>query len=511
MKSKRLLFLLLLAIGLPWVANAQETKTVYEDATGTNEYVPFQGYNADAAQHNQMIYPATVLDDMDGGTISQMVFYFNSNYGYNSSAVENDCRLGTWTISLGETTATTLSGLTQVYEGCMTWNHTALTLTIEFETPYTYNGGNLLVDFNHAAASWNRYYFIGVQATGASYTYGSQRNFLPKVTFTYEPAAQTDCEKPETVTTSQITQNSAMLNWEGGSTPGNGYNVELKGGQYDDWTRVFTHASQGVMLTQLVENTAYQVRVQTVCSLPSDQEEDVSVWKTASFNTPAYFSNFKAEIIPGQGTKATFSWTANGNPTEWQLCINGDEENLITMTENPFTYEGFTPEQTYTAKMRAFVGDNTGAWSNTETFTPTDSYLVTLNDGVDENTYVPVYGSYCDYGNRSQFIIPAADLTAMQWGTLSELTFYSSNEVTGGNYNNVPYFQNVVFKVYLTEVSKTTFESAEFFDWSNLNEVYNGSLVWSGKEWVFNIEDTYTYKGGNLLIGLHQTEWTATV
>ena len=522
MKSKHLLLTLLLALVVPWAANAQQTQTqtltVYENATGTSNYVPVYGTWADAYLKCEFIVPATELTNMVGGTISKMEFAVSS--------VASEAWTGTFQVFMKEVTGTTLSAwsgttdATIVYEGQLNGTTNPMIVTFSNNNTYTYEGGNLLIGFYQTEkGSFKGITFKGQSATGASgsnYNSGSlanvsftQRNFIPTTTFTYVPAAQTDCEKPETVAASQITQNTAMLNWEGGSTPGNGYNGELKGGQYADWTRVFTHASQGVMLTGLVENTAYQARVQTVCSSPNDPEEEASNWKTTNFITPAYFSNFKAEIVPGQGTKATFSWTANGDPTEWQLCINGDETNLITMTENPFTYEGFTPETTYTAKMRAFVGDNTGAWSNIQTFTPTDSYLLTLNDGVDENTYVPVYGSYCDYGNRSQFIIPAADLTAMQWGTLSELTFYSSNEVTGGNYNNVPYFQNVVFKVYLTEVSKTTFESAEFFDWSNLNEVYNGSLVWSGKEWVFNIEDTYTYKGGNLLIGLHQTEWTS--
>ena len=52
MKSKHLLLLLLLAMGLPWVANAQETLTVCDGSvegttTTTNNYIPFFGSYVD--------------------------------------------------------------------------------------------------------------------------------------------------------------------------------------------------------------------------------------------------------------------------------------------------------------------------------------------------------------------------------------------------------------------------------------------------------------------------------
>ena len=257
MKSKHLLLMLLMAFFAPWAAQAQEELTVC-DGTATNEYVPFYGYYADANQHNQMIYPAADLAEMDGGTISQLVFYFNSNYGYNSDAVENSCRLGTWTISLGETEATTLSdldnttALTQVYEGCMTWSHADLTLTITFDEPYIYGGGNLLVDFNHTAASYNRYYFFGVSATGASYCYGSQRDFLPKTTFSFVPEGSY-CAKPTNVA---ITRDgtTATVTWEGEATD---YNIDVDGTVTNNITSPFTF--------EVELSTTYSVMVQANC------------------------------------------------------------------------------------------------------------------------------------------------------------------------------------------------------------------------------------------------------
>ena len=67
---------------------------------------------------------------------------------------------------------------------------------------------------------------------------------------------------------------------------------------------------------------------------------------------------------------ATLAWTENGNASEWQICINGDESNLLNVTSNPYTLNGLTPETPYTVKVRANCGsDGTSDWSNEVTFT----------------------------------------------------------------------------------------------------------------------------------------------
>ena len=63
MKVRHLL-LTLLALFVPWAVNAQTNLTVC-DGTANSQYIPFEGYNADATagQQNQMIYPADLLTD----------------------------------------------------------------------------------------------------------------------------------------------------------------------------------------------------------------------------------------------------------------------------------------------------------------------------------------------------------------------------------------------------------------------------------------------------------------
>lgn len=73
-------------------------------------------------------------------------------------------------------------------------------------------------------------------------------------------------------------------------------------------------------------------------------------------------------------TSADLSWAENGTATVWQVCLNGDEANLIDVDSNPFTLTGLTPETAYTAKVRAVVGAESSNWSNEVSFTTPELY-----------------------------------------------------------------------------------------------------------------------------------------
>ena len=204
-------------------------------------------------------------------------------------------------------------------------------------------------------------------------------------------------------------------------------------------------------------------------------------------------------LTPGNGTVATLSWTEKGEADQWQICLNDDENNLIVANTNPFNLTGLTAEQIYTAKVRAYCNNvNQSSWSNVVTFTPTNAYNITVNDGTTTNGYVPIYGYWADQHSKSQFIIPATDLAAMQNGTISKLTFYSSNaSVSWGS---------AEFEVYVKEVSNTSFETATLVDWTTMEKVKNaGTLAISDNKMEVTLDAPYQYMGGNLMIGIIET------
>ena len=74
--------------------------------------------------------------------------------------------------------------------------------------------------------------------------------------------------------------------------------------------------------------------------------------------------------------KASLSWTENGEATAWQVCLNGDESNLIAADSNPFTLNGLTFETTYTVKVRATDGTEFNRWSDEVSFTTLEQFPV---------------------------------------------------------------------------------------------------------------------------------------
>ena len=202
-------FFTLFAAATMMLAASAEALTVY-DGNGYDYYVPINSLWFDEGDvRTQVLYPAADLTELVGKKITAMTFY-TDNYGcYMNGGLMN--------ISMGETDVNVLTdyieGLTQVGTATMT-RHTgeAVEITINFTTPYEYQGGNLVFDNVIAQpGDYGMTYFMGVKPdydNALTYSYGSvsARRFLPMTTFTYEagsvtpddPVVPTEaCAKPE--------------------------------------------------------------------------------------------------------------------------------------------------------------------------------------------------------------------------------------------------------------------------------------------------------------------------
>ena len=246
--------------------SAQNILTVAE-GTEANDYVPFYGYYMDSEEHTQIIFPDSLLADMQGYAITQMEFYLSSNPSFTS----------TITISLGISTNPSFSGenfdnettLTEVYNGAIVIANNVM--TVEFDSPFNYSGGNLLFDLTNTSGNYASASFYGITSTGASlndysYNWGSvQKNFIPKTTFSYGTPSL--CSKPTGLTVTAITTNSATISWLG-SDNASSYNVEYMLSTESDWANAqsITAYDTTVDLSGLNPSSSYKVRVQTVCS-----------------------------------------------------------------------------------------------------------------------------------------------------------------------------------------------------------------------------------------------------
>ena len=268
MKKAFSVLMLLVAMLIAWPTRAQDSLTV-ANGTTTNSFVPVYGFYTDAYLRAQILYPSDSLVDMAGGLINSLTFYASqSSVSWGAASFE---------VKLGETTATSLSAwssatLTTVYTGSLSISGNQMTVT--FATPYVYTGGNLLIEVNnvvkgsYVSSSW-----YGVTLSGASVQgYNSSswssisataRDFLPKTTFGYIPAS--GCAFPINLAVSGVDSAQATITWSDTSSA-------------TAW-RLYWYPTDSLSLMDsadvtdttytlynLTSNTAYTVKVMTLCS-----------------------------------------------------------------------------------------------------------------------------------------------------------------------------------------------------------------------------------------------------
>lgn len=196
---------------------ANSLEIIIADGTTTNANLPVWGNWADAVQHSQSIYPASLLTDLMGQTFSSITYYM-------TTTTDPAWRNGTWEVSIGTTeqesyassAAYLTEGLTMVHNGTLTSD--AGKIIVEFNQPFTYNGGNLVIDFNlPAATTYDNRSFYGITQTSAS-TYARSGNtpsatsFLPKfsVSVALTPNA---CPEVTAIATDSLSHDFARISW----------------------------------------------------------------------------------------------------------------------------------------------------------------------------------------------------------------------------------------------------------------------------------------------------------
>ena len=300
------------------------TLTVY-DGTTTSNYVPIYGYYCDAYLKCEFVIPADQLANMKDGTITGLTWYLgtpantswgNANFQVFVKEVES--------ASISAFSGTT--GATMVYQGSL--DGTQSTMNINFTTTYEYSGGNLLVGvYNTTKGSYSSSgtgKFYGQTVSGASvqgYNTSSlssvtatQRNFIPKTTFTYELSAY---PKPTNVAVDNITARSAKVTWDGNE---NALSYNLR------------YREVGGMV-----NTFFD-----------DFESGLNDWTVytdgESPNTNGWYqynpSGLEFEAVSGNYVASAWSWTNN-------IAYNSDNWLI-------------TPQVTFDKKLKFWVRTNSG-------------------------------------------------------------------------------------------------------------------------------------------------------
>ena len=305
-------------------AFAQEV-TVY-DGTNTSNYVPVYGTWADAYNKCEFIMNADQLGDLPvGSTITGVKWYLNTAAAKAWG--------GNFQVFMKEVDATSLSdftgtdGATVVWEGAL--DGTSGYLDLEFNQYYTYNGGNLLIGvYQIEKGTYTSTAFLGVGTEGASVSgYSSssldaiaatQRNFVPKTTFTYSTGQVYD--KPQNLEISDITPNSAKLTWDAGGTETT-WAVEYKKAADEEWTPETVSGTPELTLDGLTNGTAYDVRIKAVFA------DGESGWLPGSFMTPVCEASDMGEIT----YELTDTYGDGWNNNKLQIVYNGTVIQELTI------------------------------------------------------------------------------------------------------------------------------------------------------------------------------------
>ena len=219
------------------------------DGTATNQYVPFNGiYTDDVNTMGQMIYPAEMLAAANGGKIVALTFYTVSGINLRNVSLE---------LSLMNTDqeefaqATPLTGLTAVASTALVQGEKMI--TFELDTPFDYTGGNLAVQVKVLNAGWtSTTFFYGEQTSNyASLSCykswsGDKKDryqFLPKTTFLYQPAQESeflrgDVDGNEEVTIADVTALIDILLGSGVNVPAADCNLDNEVGIADVTTLI---------------------------------------------------------------------------------------------------------------------------------------------------------------------------------------------------------------------------------------------------------------------------------
>ena len=298
--KKLFTFLLTLFLGLGSLTLSAQAVTV-ANGTETNEYIPVYGWYLDEDQHNQIIYPESMLTGLMGQTVNTLMFYLSETPSGWSSQVT--LKVGTTPNSSFTTATHDLSPVSQIYSGNLTISNGILIFALD--STFTYNGGNLLLDITSLSGNYESGAFYGVAQAGGSYyeyTYDSDiQNFIPKTMFIYG-----SCMAPSNLEVNNITETTATISWQAN---GQGTDWEIYVGSSSDdlnnvtWTPVTNNTYD---LQGLSANTQYTAFVRTVCGTEYSYEIGIS-FRTACGITPIpYIDDFE-------------SFSDGEQPTCWQF------------------------------------------------------------------------------------------------------------------------------------------------------------------------------------------------
>ena len=339
--TRILKLLLIAAIALPFfgTASAATIDVCGNTPTVSSEFVPVYGYWIDTeGVESQVLYPSTKFNGLTGGNKNQIdaITFYCASTGAEQAVVPESLGGATVVVRMGETYNTTISTRSEmvsnrnnmeiVYEGHLPTGSNGM--RIEFQTPYVYQGNNILIDIyvKIPSTSCDHCNWQGEEQNGDITAWNNKNggeSFLPKMSLEYSTYTEKVLNFGKiakgTSTTSTVTvENSADATVEPLKAP---FSIESRSG--DTFTIKFAPTDASSYTDYLVVNINGKnttVRI-TGIGTGAASEGPVATRDAAFFKT------------------ITYDWTDNAGTSHTSNLseIATDPDQIIAMLKKVYT------------------------------------------------------------------------------------------------------------------------------------------------------------------------------
>ena len=225
--------------------------------------------------------------------------------------------------------------------------------------------------------------------------------------------------------------------------------------------------------------------------------DNIDIHKAPSCLKP---QGLKAILTKGDGSVATLSWSAGASEEAWvvEYSRKADMSEAISLpaSDTALAISGLLSDSIYYARVKAVCDETDQSdWSAQISFIPTNAIII--NDSTASSSYVPFYGYYANYSANSQFIVPAAEIEALMWDSITKLTFYSTSSYPNASWGSAQW------EVYIAPTNASSLSALN--DWSKMSLAKSaGTLSVVNSQMVIILDHPFVYEGGNLVIGFKQ-------
>jgi hypothetical protein len=358
--------------------SSEPCATVAEGSNNNMDVIVCYGSPA-MHSYSQILYPAARLTQFVGKQIEKISFRKTTGTTLPSMVVS----VAEVEQSAFASAARIETTLTQVFEGTPTLDENII--TIEFAEPYTYNGGNLLVNMDIAnGTSCTDFNLVGETEAGVIHTVRevyrpaqgmsmgtTSSNVLPEITICAAGGSTEVCLPVSNLTVENVTPFTASLSWVPGIREPEWEYAYGPADQEVEQLTVLSVASFNLTLEGLTPETDYVFYVRPACSTNSYGE-----WKSINFTTP-YSCAVPASVSVVSRTSDSVVLAiavAEGEPDvdafNVKIWSNTDDERIVTGGDT-IVIGGLNGSTTYKVAAQSNCGDVNGLsrWTAEVSFT----------------------------------------------------------------------------------------------------------------------------------------------